>query len=77
MYMLHTYKVLKTFSKNVEGCRDGSAKNHRNYMWWWQCPGKTGYTRTTQVTPSLHLFFCMIVLCILRLWYEMTGKGCT
>ena len=23
-------KVIKTFSKNVEGCRDGSAKNHRN-----------------------------------------------
>ena len=23
-------KVLKTFSKNVEGCRDGSAKNHMN-----------------------------------------------
>ena len=23
-------QVIKTFSKNVEGCRDGSAKNHRN-----------------------------------------------
>ena len=26
----NNYKVIKTFSKNVEGCRDGSAKNHRN-----------------------------------------------
>jgi len=25
----HNCKVIKTFS-NVEGCRDGSAKNHRN-----------------------------------------------
>ena len=24
------YKVNKTFFKNVQGCRDGSAKNHRN-----------------------------------------------
>ena len=24
------YKVNKTFSKNVQGCRDGSAKNHSN-----------------------------------------------
>ena len=23
-------QVLKTFSKHVEGCRDGSAKNHMN-----------------------------------------------
>ena len=57
LYKEKEYKqVYKIFSKNVEGCRDGSAKNHMNYIWWWQCPGKTGYTRTTQVTPSLHLF---------------------
>ena len=26
----HLYKYKKHFSQNVEGCRDGSAKNHRN-----------------------------------------------
>ena len=31
LYKEKEYKqVIKTFSKNVEGCRDGSAKNHRN-----------------------------------------------
>ena len=31
LYREKEYKqVIKTFSKNVEGCRDGSAKNHRN-----------------------------------------------
>ena len=31
LVMLLIYlQVIKTFSKNVEGCRDGSAKNHRN-----------------------------------------------
>ena len=63
LYKEKEYKqVLKTFSKNVEGCRDGSAKNHRNQIWWWQCPGKRGYTRTTRVTPSLHLFFSSTTL---------------
>jgi len=35
------------------------------------------YKDYTQVTSSLHLFFSIILLCICRLWYEMTGKGCT
>ena len=39
-----TNKYKKTFSKNVEGCRGGSAKN---------CPGKTEYTRTTQVANPI------------------------
>ena len=27
---IYIYTSIKTFSKNVEGCRDGSAKNYRN-----------------------------------------------
>ena len=27
---MHANKYAKTFSKNVEGCRDGSAKKHTN-----------------------------------------------
>ena len=30
MYAFFMYKVNKTFSKNVQGCRDGSAKNYSN-----------------------------------------------
>ena len=30
VYTLIMNKVNKTFSKNVQGCRDGSAKNHSN-----------------------------------------------
>ena len=30
VYYVHAYKVYRTFSKNVEGCRDGRAKKYRN-----------------------------------------------
>ena len=52
-HSINNLQVLKTFSKNVEGCRSGSAKNHMNYMYG----SKTDHRKTTQVTPSLHLFF--------------------
>ena len=39
---------------HVEGCRDGSAKNHTNKVCGWQCAGNTGHRKTTQATPSLH-----------------------
>ena len=42
-------------------CRDGSVHV------------KTCYTKTTQVTPSLHLFFKPDI--ILWLCYEITGKS--
>ena len=42
------------FSKNVERCRDGSAKTTQTrYM-------DGSVQRTTQVTPSLHLFFFFV-----------------
>ena len=47
--------ITYTNSKNIEGCKDGSAKNHMNYLW--QCASKTDHGKTTQVTPSLHLYF--------------------
>ena len=41
---------------NVDGCRDGSAKNHTNM------DGSVQTTqRTTEVTPYLHHFFISVI----------------
>jgi len=42
-------QVNKTFSKNVQGCRDGQKLQKLGV--------DTGHTNTAQITPSLHLFF--------------------
>ena len=47
--------VNKTFSKNVQGCRGGSTKNHRTTV-----DVETGHTNTAQITPSLHPFFLYV-----------------
>ena len=44
MYM---YTSMKNISKNVEGCRDGSAKNHRT-----RC--RDGSVQARQVIKRLH-----------------------
>ena len=39
-------------------------------VYGWQYAGKAGHTKTTQVTPSLHLFFS-----ICWLHYEIAGSS--
>ena len=48
---VYRIQVNKTFSKNVQGCRDGSAKKTQ------KLGVETGHKNTAKITPSLHLSF--------------------
>ena len=52
----------KIFFKNVEKYRGGSAINHRNQKWGWQCAGKTCYMKTIQETSPPHPLYHDIIL---------------
>ena len=50
--------------------KSGNRSDVSNYR---QCAGKTCYTKTTQLTPSLHLFLYLKSFC--ELCYKITGKS--
>ena len=65
-------KYEKNFSKNVKGCRDGCAKTTATRCRD-GCMQARHYTRTTQVTRSLHTFLNLTSFC--GLCSETTGKS--
>ena len=48
---------IKNIFKNVEGCRRGHAKTTENRCRDGSVQARHVHTKTTNVTPSLHLFF--------------------
>ena len=54
----HSKQVIKNILKNVKGCRDGSAKITETRCRDGSVQAKPDDTIATQVTPSLHLFYC-------------------
>ena len=53
------HEIVKLKTKNVEGCRDVAVPKTAQTRCrdGSACTGKTDYKGTTQVTPSLHLFY--------------------